>query len=264
MGWLNPAPGPMLSQVNDALELIREALCRASRPYVAFSGGKDSLVLAHLVHRVDPSIQMVYSDDELLLPEHVAYIRRMIDRGGLRIVSGGSIHAGWFRPWESAPYWRDPEPEMEWLPRNWKGARGRLSLLARTLGYDGAFIGLRRLESRRRAAILEGSTGVHMAKGYPHITPIADWDDADVWEYIARHQLPYCHTYDRMAEIGVQKPRLGPLPLMPGKYLWKGWPDLYLQIIQRYGPHWQLPTRRPSSMSMLTWLDLHEGHRYGR
>ena len=56
-----------------SLDIIEEALERCQRPYVAFSGGKDSLVVAHLVSQVNNSVEMVYCDDELLYPECPIY-----------------------------------------------------------------------------------------------------------------------------------------------------------------------------------------------
>ena len=38
-------------QENAALAIIAEAMQQAEQPYIAFSGGKDSLVVAHLVSR---------------------------------------------------------------------------------------------------------------------------------------------------------------------------------------------------------------------
>ena len=119
---------------------------------------------------------MVYCDDELLYPEHVDYIRQVKDREGdrLRLVSGGGLHRQWFYPWnDNFDWWRMPEPEMEWLPTVGRH-RGDLASLARHLGYDGAFLGLRRAESLRRADILAASTGVDWIGGlrrYWHVNP---------------------------------------------------------------------------------------------
>ena len=82
-----------------SISMIEAALHRAASPYIAVSGGKDSLVVQHLVHRVDDSIEMVYCDDELLHPEHIAYMGERIAQFGkrLRVVSGGGMHR-WHRP----------------------------------------------------------------------------------------------------------------------------------------------------------------------
>lgn len=255
---------PQLMQ--DTLHIITEALRLASLPYIAFSGGKDSLVVSHLVSHVDGSVPMVYCDDELLYPEHVEYMddtkKRFGDR--LRIVQGGGLHRQWFRPWKSGvDWWRTPRPSMEAL--SWVSERNVSSgELATRLGYDGVFLGLRRAESLRRADILALSTGIDRLNRVWYINPIIDWSDDDVWTYIDDHGLVYCSVYDTLAEIGVgrHQARLGPLPLSEGEHLWKGWPDLYIALIRRYGLRWTRPGRRkPHGMDNLTWLELQDALR---
>ena len=247
-----------------AIEIIAAGLARCRRPYIAFSGGKDSLVLAHLVHQLDQSVEMVYCDDELLYPQHVEYIRQVKGREGdrLRMVSGGGLHREWFYPWGGdSDWWRMPEPEMEWLPSVGLH-RGELAKLAVHLGYDGVFLGLRRAESLRRADILTAATGIDRLRGYWHINPIIDWSDADVWGYIREHGLAYCPVYDRLAAIGVHihHQRLGPLPLSRGEHLWQGWPQLYADLVRQYGRRWTVPAgkRRPPHMEPLAWLEIQD------
>ena len=249
----------LLSQAN---QIIVEALKICSRSYIAFSGGKDSLVVAHLVSQVNSNIPMVYCDDELLYPEHVEFINAAKERMGerLRIVVGGSLHRQWFRPWVMWPRWREPHPSMEW--HKWQlGQTITPGHLASRLGYNAVFLGLRRQESLRRADILIASTGIDELGQITYINPILEWSDDDVWNYILNEGLEYCTVYDRLADIGVSRhhARLGPLPLSQGEHLWKGWPDLYIALIQRYGLRWTRPGhRKPHDMDNLTWLELQD------
>ena len=248
------------------LAIIAAGLDKCRRPYIAFSGGKDSLVVAHLVHQFDPTVQMVYCDDELLYSEHVGYIRQVKAREGdrLRMVSGAGVHRGWFRPWnDDFDWWRMPEPEMEWLPRTGPYI-GELAKLAPYMGYDGVFLGMRRAESLRRAGILATASGIDYVGRYWHINPIIDWTDADVWAYIAAHRLDYCPVYDKLTAIGVNRhhARLGPLPLSEGKHLWHGWPQMYCALLRKYGRRWSIPTggltRPPKGVSQLDWMDIQD------
>ena len=45
--------------------------------YVSFSGGKDSTVLAHLVHDIYPDVPLVFSNTGLEYPEIQNFARRM-------------------------------------------------------------------------------------------------------------------------------------------------------------------------------------------
>lgn len=252
--------------MQDTLHIISKALRLVSRPYIAFSGGKDSLVVAHMVCQVDNSIPMVYCDDELLYPEHVEYMNDTKLRFGdrLRIVQGGGLHRQWFRPWKSGmDWWRNPHPSMEAL--SWVSERNvSPGELATRLGYDGVFLGLRRAESLRRADILAPSTGIDRLNRVWYINPLIDWSDDEVWDYIITEGLAYCPVYDQLSKIGVSRhhSRLGPLPLSQGEHLWKGWPELYLALVRRYGLRWTRPGRRkPPSMDNLMWLELQDALR---
>ena len=253
----NGSPPIHMQRLDSAKRLIEEGLRQCRRPYIAFSGGKDSLVVAHLTHQCDPSIQMIYSDDELLLPEHVAYIEWVKARAGdrLMIVSSVARHNGWFYPWRDHPLWREPTVDMVWLPT------GNLSKDAKRLGYDGAFRGLRADESRGRALRLGKTQGIGQRSGIVTIDPIHDWSVDQVWNYIDEHDLPYCPVYDRLTAIGVKRrlQRVGPLPLCPGDYLLRGWPEIYAAVVRRYGAHWTRPSRRNRyRIPPLVWLDIQE------
>ena len=64
---------PLNKKIEISLDRIRKFIiwCREwnINPYVAFSGGKDSRVLAHLVRLIDPNIPLVFSDTGLEFPE---------------------------------------------------------------------------------------------------------------------------------------------------------------------------------------------------
>ena len=240
---------------------MEAALRGAASPYVAFSGGKDSLTLAHLARQIDPTIPLIYADDELLWDEHVAYVEAMKDFFGEPFlhVSGGSVHAGWFRPWQSQPYWRPVPPEMVWVEDS-----GQFSREARRMGYDLAIRGLRADESRGRAERMAETKGAGSRFGVRTCDPIYDWTAEEVWAYIEAQDLPVCRVYQTLTSLRVSPrlQRVGPLPLCPGRYLWRGWPSLYARLVQRYGDHWTRPSRSDlRRMDPLTRIDIEKALR---
>ena len=242
--------------IDSGLRLVEAGLAKCDHPYIAFSGGKDALVVAHMVHAVAPDTQMIYSDDELILLEHNDYINRVKAREGdrLMIVSTQAQHNGWFYPWFDPPFWHDPHPAMQWIG-------GNIDVRAKSMGYDGVFRGLRAQESRGRAIRLSKTQGIGQRRGITTIDPIRDWTVEQVWDYIEAHNLDYCPVYDRLSSLRVPRrlQRVGPLPLMPGDYLLRGWPELYAAVLQRYGIHWTRPGRRNRyGIPPLIWLDIQE------
>lgn len=220
-----------------ALAAVSHALARTRRPYVAFSGGKDSLVTLALVHRVNPDVPLIWSDDELEYPETVRYMAAMQELAGeqLRVTLGWAEHAGWFRSWQDRPYWREP------LPGAIRAGRDSDEWAARE-GYDLVCMGLRMDESQIRRGSLGARGPVYtVARGVrTRCCPLWDWSADDVWAVIAGWGLPYNPAYDILTDIGIarDKQRVGPLPLTPRRYLADGWPDLLERLEARYRRRW--------------------------
>lgn len=68
---------PFSWKVEHALDVIREFVERegAGGVYVSFSGGKDSLVLLHLVRSVYPDVPAVFANTGIEFPEQVRFVR---------------------------------------------------------------------------------------------------------------------------------------------------------------------------------------------
>ena len=184
-----------LVKVEEARRIIAEALRRHQKPYVSFSGGKDSTCVLHLVLQQKPDVTVLHWDygpyyiPRWLAAEFVENARR-IGAVNIRV---------------------ETSPEYERLGRNAINVLGRecLEKLIPNLkkeGYDLAFVGLRREESvRRRWRIDRGqSLGI-----IPECWPVGNWSWKDVWAYIFGNDLPYASIYDIYAPVvGWDKARL--------------------------------------------------------
>lgn len=224
-----------------ALAIVQRALSTSRHPYVAFSGGKDSLAVTALVHLIDPNVELLWSDDELEYPESVEYMTRLQHVAGpqFTVTLGHARHAGWFDPWRDRPYFREPLPgslNIEMDVDEYQAMQG----------YDLTFLGLRRFESGRRndhrtAWLLTAGPTYRTAKGVPmKCSPIHDWTADDVWALISGANLPYNKAYDVMDSIRLHRnrQRVGPLPLTPRSVLDEGWPDLLERLEARYQRRW--------------------------
>lgn len=220
-----------------ALALIeRAATACDGRLYVAFSGGKDSLVALALASRVLPGITALWTDDELEHDEQITSIPAAASALGVPLVvkTGTQLHAGWFRSWRDEPFWREPLPGTVVT-----------DLRARTLmqlrGYQGVVLGLRAQEAAHRRRYLAAKGRLHdtVDSGW-RCNPLAGWTVDDVWALIARDALPVSPVYDVLARIGVPRAeqRVGPLPLAQGWQLRQGWPELAARLVARYGRMW--------------------------
>ena len=55
--------------------------------YLAFSGGKDSMVVLHLAHTVDPDVPVVFFDSGLESPETYTYLDHLAELWDLNCTS---------------------------------------------------------------------------------------------------------------------------------------------------------------------------------
>jgi phosphoadenosine phosphosulfate reductase len=165
-------------------DLVAEAIAtlREHEPpegyYLAFSGGKDSIVIKKLADMASVKYDAVYSVTTIDPPPLVKFIHR----------HHPDVHFDHPKePFLTALVRKGfPIRQSRWCCELYKerGGSGRLVLT-----------GIRRAESKKRnkRKMLETSY-TDKTKTFLHI--ILDWSDAEVWEFIKSESLPYCELYD--------------------------------------------------------------------
>lgn len=170
-----------------ASAIIADSVAHSDKAYVAYSGGKDSLCLLHLVLQHAPDT-MVYHWDfgRYKMPREaeaeVVSAARTLGTLDLRIDTS--------ERYETEGRAASHVFEEEFFGRS-------VNELAQE-GYDLAFIGLRKQEGvGRRLRIMAGKSLGPIRESWP----LADWDWRDVWAYIATNELPYPSAYDSKAPL---------------------------------------------------------------
>lgn len=218
-------------RVEKARILVSEALSKMENPYIAFSTGKDSVAMAHLVWQQNPDVLAVYFDADCAFPESKELLGRY-EAAGRPIIS-----------WPCEPF-------LETLKRVGGPASDKCeaetmrstvyrpikSLLAE-YHFDGVFLGLRSEESygRRKLAEIRGQLFWQKRDALWECLPIARWSFLDVWAYIISQGIDCCAVYDRLMELGVppEDCRLsywaGETKRRWGRWaiLKQGWPELF-------------------------------------
>ncbi|HPL70336.1 MAG TPA: phosphoadenosine phosphosulfate reductase family protein [Brevefilum sp.] len=188
-------------RVTQAEIVITAWLEKSQKPYVAFSGGKDSSVMLALVRSIDPEIEAVYCDDQYKFKQTEELLAKTEN---LRMVANTTTHIEWFTSWE--PGYKDDA--VEYLGDNHP-------LWAHRLGYDGACVGIRAEENSYRKIALKSYGQLHYveSKKLWQCYPLAWWTVEDVWAYIHTNGTPYNSAYDVMEAQGITKKRqrIGPL-----------------------------------------------------
>jgi phosphoadenosine phosphosulfate reductase len=146
--------------------------------FLAFSGGKDSVVLERLADIAEVSYQCYFSQTTVDPPELLDFINNKYN----------GVH--WLKPkqsmWKLVIYNKFPPTRlMRYCCAELKECHGSGRLL---------LTGIRSQESntRKKRQMVE-QCRTDPRKRYVH--PIIDWTEEEVWEFIQEHKLPYCDLY---------------------------------------------------------------------
>jgi 3'-phosphoadenosine 5'-phosphosulfate sulfotransferase (PAPS reductase)/FAD synthetase len=172
--------------------IVRDWLAQCRRPYIACSGGKDSVAMLHLIQctAAEP-IPVLWYDSGVEWPGVDVVFDRLKSR-------------------QLCPKLTIVRPDVDVIALKRRQLAGELSAASkdrlalhepirhavRTAGYDAAAIGLRQEESRTRALDRATHGPIHRrADGLLRCTPLADWSWQDVYAYIALQRLPLHPIY---------------------------------------------------------------------
>lgn len=223
----------MLGQLNmygmDRVETAIERL-RAYEPpegyWLAFSGGKDSVVIKALADMAGVKYEAHYQNTSVDPPELVQFIKTVDnvhmdspkDKDGNRITMWNLIPKKKMPPTRIVRYCCHALKENQskgWLTITgvrWaesakrKQNQGEVTIIDGTkenleeMGFDGSAL----TKTKLGGVVLnldndESKDIVSMCyrTRVTTVNPIIDWSDEDVWEFIHKYDIPYCKLYDQ-------------------------------------------------------------------
>ena len=220
--------------LQESKDIIAAALCLMRRPYVAFSCGKDSSTLAHLVLQFDKTVPL-----------------RFLSSGETRLVHNADEVIDYFKSFgaDIQEINIDRVFSEEWKNATWdeqrKAGRGDLHRLNEG-GWDGVFMGLRGEESKRRRY----SLWQHQTKGFPPFTfsykrqenfirccPLARWRTEDVGAYLLANGIPFLEWYEHAGSFDARTTaRITGDAVRQGMLVWlkKNKPDSWNKLLERF------------------------------
>ncbi|HEV2369239.1 MAG TPA: sulfate adenylyltransferase subunit CysD [Acidimicrobiales bacterium] len=194
----------------ESIEIVREVAAEFERPVLLFSGGKDSVVMLRLAQKAfwpaPIPFPVMHVDTGHNFPEVLEFRDRMVADLGVRLVVASvqaSIDSGRVR--EEHPL----------------ASRNRLQTVTlldaiEENGFDAVFGGARRDEEKARAKERVFSfrdefgqwdpknqrpelwrlyNGRHAAGEHIRVFPLSNWTELDIWQYLAREQVPLPSIY---------------------------------------------------------------------
>lgn len=175
-------------KLDKANKLAMQVLEQSNNPYIAFSTGKDSTVIFHLVKDIAPDITTIYGFDDFHLKVSEEYLERISKTNEIRIRRNETKHTDWFT-----------------------SNIGNIDLVDE---YDCIFLGLRAQENSNRKKFLSSKGLAFFSEKHNAIycNPIGWWSILDVWAYIFSKNRDYNRAYKIMTEhkIPFERQRIGP------------------------------------------------------
>ena len=222
---------------SEAIYVLREVAAQFERPYLLFSGGKDSIILAHLARKAfypaNIPFPLLHVDTGHNFPETLAFRDALVDKLGARLVVvyvQDSIDQG-----------RAVEETGPYASRNGLQTVTLLDALAE-FKVDAAIGGARRDEEKARAKERIMSFRDEFGQWDPknqrpelwdlynarsfkgeniRVFPISNWTEFDVWQYIERENLElpsiyFAHQRQIVRRNGGMLPVTDITPARPG------------------------------------------------
>ena len=195
---LDPSAG-FLEDLKEQSQRLESALpedilaCAVARYFprltMATAFGPEGCVILHLLSELEPRVHVFNLDTGYQFPETLALRDRIADRYGIEVeLRRPELNVRQYEAVHGGPmYHRDPDRCCF--------DRKVQVLLEAVRGMDAWMSGIRRDQSPDRAAkpILDWDKKFKLVK----VSPLARWTKKDVWDMIARHDIPYNPLHDQ-------------------------------------------------------------------
>lgn len=195
---------PYKRRANTAIETAKKALDGAKNPLLSFSAGKDSIVL------LDIAIKAGFRGDILFFKygictdaetptENVELLKYYAAKHGLKYHILDCL--GEVDCWEECGrfiLFPETAEEKRAFNRTNMDFSRKSEVFCRENCIDLQLIGMRKVESARRRAMLNKKGPIYTVKSRESVTccPLANLTSEDIWAYIFENELKYLSCYD--------------------------------------------------------------------
>jgi len=203
-------------RIDESIEIM-QSLEPSEGYYLAFSGGKDSVVLYAMAQAASVKFDAHYSITSADPPELVRFIK-------IHYVPEVQMERPKKTMWEIIPDRLMPPTRLVRY----------CCLLLKEGGGEGRVVltGVKKSDSMKRRTVVVRSC---RKNGKVVVNPLLNWVDEEIWEYIRSERLPYCELYDqgfkRLGCIGC--PMAGPKGQREQFARWPKYRSAYIRAFEK-------------------------------
>ena len=176
-------------KIQSSLKILQAALKKFDKKIaVAWTGGKDSTVLLHMIREVNKgkvSIPVMFIDTGLHFEETLSFVKRLEKEWKLKVVRVTDKHTI-----------REYRKTKSRLKKKELARMIKIRAIKKAVKlhkWKALIVGIRWDEHQARASEVYFSA----RKNHMRIHPILHFTEQDIWEYIRAHKLPYNPLYDK-------------------------------------------------------------------
>jgi phosphoadenosine phosphosulfate reductase len=190
---MEPVPKALAHKAAASAQLLQRAVAEFERVVYANSLGAEAMVLTDLICRQVPQIDIVSIDTGRLPEETLALLERLEHRYHRRIQlyhPDAAAIEGYVREHGVNGFYNGLSQRLSCCE-----IRKVQPFKRAVAGYRAWVTGVRREQSSTRAQAqpLEWDAQYQLQK----ISPLLEWSEDEIWQYIRAHQLPYNPLHDR-------------------------------------------------------------------
>ena len=179
----------MRALIDSAEQILAELQNVAVRPMLAWSGGKDSLVVAHIIKEAGlmPYISDTVCETSFYFEKQLEDIKKTADSLGWNVTYKDSLGWDWIRKHPEVIFSNDSRI------RGWSFAQRQQKTVAdyaRQHGNDAIIFGRRTQENTVPSSLYYKKQLKHWS-----CHPIKDWSTLDVWNYLELFNIPIPWIY---------------------------------------------------------------------